>query len=406
MRDSGVMTHRYDVAVVGGGIVGLASARALLVRRPRTRVVVLEAEERFGAHQSGHNSNVIHSGIYYEPGSLKARMARRGGEAMIAYCREHGLPIERTGKLIVATGEAQRAPMEALRRRGEANGVTVREIDRGEIAEREPAVAGIAALDVADTAITDFAAVTRSYAVDAEARGAVTWRGARVTAIEERGGAVVAATTRGEVEAAVLVNCAGLQSDVVARMSGIDPGVRVQPFRGEYSRLAGREGIRVGRPIYPVPDPELPFLGVHLTPGVDGVVHVGPNAVPAFSRRGYRWRDLDVSTVTAWLRDPAMRRLARAYWRDGVREITRSLTKPVLVADVQRLLPQVVSSDLRRDGAGVRAQAVDDRGRLVDDFVVRTGPRSVHVLNAPSPAATSSLLIGDHVAGLVRDALD
>jgi len=399
------------IVIIGGGIVGLATAKALSETLPDVPLTVLEAEDRVGVHQSGHNSNVIHSGLYYPPGSLKARLARQGGELMIRYCEEHGLPVDRRGKLVVATATSQLAPMAELARRGRANGVTLREIGEGEVRELEPDVAGIAALDIADTAITDFAAVTRSYAAELAARGVDLRLGARVAAVDRPGahdgGPVVVRTERGEeLEATVLVNCAGLFSDRVARMCGVDPGVRVQPFRGEYSALAQRAGTTVHRPVYPVPDPELPFLGVHLTPGVDGTVHVGPNAVPAFSRTGYRWRDLDASTISAWWRDPGMRRLARSYWRDGAREVVRSLSKPMLVADVRRLLPQVRSHDLRRAGAGVRAQAVDDAGRLVDDFVVRATPGAVHVLNAPSPAATSSLLIGRYVAGLAREAYD
>ncbi|MEX0426171.1 L-2-hydroxyglutarate oxidase [Nocardioides sp. DS6] len=399
------------IVIIGGGIVGLATAKALSETLPDVPLTVLEAEDRVGVHQSGHNSNVIHSGLYYPPGSLKARLARQGGELMIRYCEEHGLPVDRRGKLVVATATSQLVPMAELARRGRANGVTLREIGEEEVRELEPDVAGIAALDIADTAITDFAAVTRSYAAELAARGVDLRLGARVAAVDRPGardgGPVVVRTERGEeLEATVLVNCAGLFSDRVARMCGVDPGVRVQPFRGEYSALAQRAGTTVHRPVYPVPDPELPFLGVHLTPGVDGTVHVGPNAVPAFSRTGYRWRDLDASTISAWWRDPGMRRLARSYWRDGAREVVRSLSKPMLVADVRRLLPQVRSHDLRRAGAGVRAQAVDDAGRLVDDFVVRATPGAVHVLNAPSPAATSSLLIGRYVAGLAREAYD
>lgn len=395
-----------EIVVIGGGIVGLATARALTEVLPDAPVTVLEAEDRWGAHQSGHNSNVVHSGLYYPPGSLKARLARHGGELVIEYCEKQGLPVERRGKLVVATAESQLAPMAELARRGRANGVTLREISGAEVRELEPDVAAIAALDIRDTAITDFAAVTTAYADDLALAGVALRLGARVTAVDPHPRGAVVHTTEGEYDAAVVVNCAGLFSDRVARMCGTDPGVRVQPFRGEYSALAQHAGTTVHRPIYPVPDPELPFLGVHVTPGVDGTVHVGPNAVPAFSRTGYRWRDVDASTISAWWRDPGMRRLARSYWRDGAREVMRSLTKPMLVADVRRMLPGVHSADLRRAGAGVRAQAVDDQGRLVDDFVIKTSPRAVHVLNAPSPAATSSLLIGRYVAGLAREAYD
>jgi malate dehydrogenase (quinone)/L-2-hydroxyglutarate oxidase len=394
-----------DVVVVGGGILGLAAARAVLLARPGTSVTVLEKEDDWGVHQSGHNSNVIHSGLYYAPGSLKARLARAGGEAMIRYCQERGLPVKRTGKLVVATSAGQLPGLEALAQRGRANGVTVRRLDRSEIVEREPHVAGLAALAVAETAMTDFAQVCRAFAADLTDLGADLHLGSAALSFTPDGERTVVGTQDAEFSARVLVNCAGLHSDRVASAAGVRVPVRIMPFRGEYAEIRpARRGL-VSNPVYPVPDPELPFLGVHITPMLDGSVHVGPNAVPALSRQGYRWRDVDPRLLGQFAADPALRRLARRYWRYGAAEISRSLCRPLLVREVRRLLPEIEAEDLRRHGSGVRAQAVNDAGELVDDFVVTRTARAVHVLNAPSPAATSSLLIGRRIAADVLEQL-
>jgi (S)-2-hydroxyglutarate dehydrogenase len=392
------VTERVDVLVVGGGVLGLAAARAVLLARPGAKVTLLEREPAWAPHQSGHNSNVIHSGLYYAPGSLKATLARAGGEALIRYCAEHGVPVRRTGKLVVATSEAQLPRMEALAERGRANGVTVTRLSRAEIREREPHVNGVAALAVAETAMTDFGAVCRAYAAELAGLGADLRTGTEFVSADTGHGEVRAVTSAGEFRAAVLVNCAGLHSDVVARASGSVPPVRVVPFRGEYAELRADRSFLVTNPVYPVPDPELPFLGVHLTPMLNGTVHIGPNAVPAFSRAGYRWRDVDPAQLRAMVTDPAVRRLAGGMWRHGVTEMARSLFWPLFVRDVRRLVPEVTSADLRKHGSGVRAQAVSDDGKLIDDFVITAEPHAVHVLNAPSPAATSSLLIGERIA--------
>jgi len=399
------VSRTVDVAVIGGGILGLATARALLLADPRRSVAVLEKEARWGAHQSGHNSNVIHSGLYYRPGSLKARLARAGGEAMIRYCDEHGVPVRRTGKLVVATSERQLPGLESLADRGRANGVTVSRLGRSEIAQREPNVAGVAALDVAETAMTDFGAVCRALAAELTQLGAILRTGASARAFDAAQGRTVIHTDDEEFRARVLVNCAGLHSDDVARAAGHRPTVRIMPFRGEYTEVRpGRRDV-VRNPVYPVPDPDLPFLGVHVTPMLDGAVHVGPNAVPALAREGYRWRDIDTRLLAGLVRDPALRGLVRRYWRYGAVEMARSLSWRLYVREVRKLVPALTGHDLRRHGSGVRAQAVRDTGELVDDFVIDRTPRAVHVLNAPSPAATSSLHIGSHVAADVFEHL-
>ncbi|XVU29514.1 L-2-hydroxyglutarate oxidase [Actinoplanes sp. CA-054009] len=391
-----------DVAIIGGGLLGLATARALLRERPDLSVAVLEAEDRWGAHQSGHNSNVIHSGLYYKPGGLKARLARAGGEAMIGYCEANGVPVKRTGKLVVATTERQLPQLEMLAERGRANGVTVERLDRREINEREPNIAGVGALWVAETAMTDFGAVARTLATELTGLGADLRLRTPAKVFETRDHRTV---INGEVSARVVVNCAGLHSDKIAEALGERPPVRIMPFRGEYAEL--RPGLRnlVTNPVYPVPDPELPFLGVHVTPMLDGTVHIGPNAVPALSRHGYRWRDVDPKMLRELLADPALRGLTKRFWRYGVSEISRSLVWPLFVREVRKMAPSVRGRDMRRHGSGVRAQAVTRDGALVDDFVIQRTDRAVHVLNAPSPAATSSLLIGRRVAGDVFDQL-
>ncbi|GAA4887719.1 L-2-hydroxyglutarate oxidase [Saccharopolyspora cebuensis] len=394
-----------DVVVIGGGIVGLATARAVLRSAPGTSVLVLEAERRWGAHQSGHNSNVIHSGLYYAPGSHKARMARAGAEEMIRFCAEHDVPVRRTGKLVVATRPAEVPRLDALVERGTANGVTVRRISKVELAEREPHVAAVAAAHVAETAVTDFSQVCAAMAAEIAELGGELRTGAPVERIRSRGDGVVLTAGDATVRARALVNCAGLHSDRVARLSGITPPVRIVPFRGEYFALRPERQHLVGGPVYPVPDPALPFLGIHLTPMLDGTVHIGPNAVPAFARHGYRWRDVDGRMLGDLLRDPASRGLARRYWRYGIGEFARSALRPLFVRSVRAMLPEVTARDVLRHGAGVRAQAVDDDGKLVDDFVISRAPRAVHVLNAPSPAATASLLIGERVAADVLDEL-
>ncbi|WP_374986816.1 L-2-hydroxyglutarate oxidase [Streptomyces fradiae] len=383
-----------DVLVVGGGIIGLSTAYALSRDAPGTRVVVLEKEPGPARHQTGRNSGVVHSGIYYRPGSLKARFAVRGAAEMVKFCAEHGLPHRVTGKLIVATDRAELPRLHALVQRGRENGIPVRELGPAQISAYEPDVRGIAAIHVGTTGICDYGAVAARLA---DASGAEVRYGARVIAVDRRPWGVAARTADGRVvRARALVNCAGLHCDAVARLAGDDPDVRIVPFRGEYYEL-GRQDLVRGL-VYPVPDPAFPFLGVHLTRGVDGGVHVGPNAVPALAREGYGRLDVRPRELAGTLTWPGTWAIARRHWRYGAGELHRSLSKQAFTQAVRRLLPQVTAEDLRPAPAGVRAQAVLRDGTLVDDFLIREAPRTVHVLNAPSPAATASLPIGREVA--------
>ncbi|MEV7240988.1 L-2-hydroxyglutarate oxidase [Streptomyces sp. NPDC093248] len=391
-----------DVLVIGGGIVGLSTAYAITRAAPGTRVTVLEKEPGPARHQTGRNSGVIHSGVYYRPGSLKARYAVRGAAEMVKFCAEYGIAHAVTGKLIVATERDELPRLHALVQRGRENGIQVRELGAAQIGEYEPEVRGLAAIHVGTTGVCDFVGVARQLA---RASGAEIRYGARVVRVDrrpERGVAVL--TAAGDVvRGRVLVNCAGLHCDEVARLTGDEPGVRIVPFRGEYYELARPELVR--GLVYPVPDPAFPFLGVHLTRGIDGGVHIGPNAVPALAREGYGWgvvRPGELAGTVAW---PGSWVLARRHWRYGAGELRRSVSKGAFLTAVRRLLPAVEEADLVRAPAGVRAQAVLRDGTLVDDFLIREGSRAVHVLNAPSPAATASLPIGREIGRRVLDML-
>ncbi|MER5377289.1 L-2-hydroxyglutarate oxidase [Streptomyces sp. NPDC002553] len=397
-----VVAYDCDVLVVGGGIVGLSTAHAITRAAPGTRVTVLEKEPGPARHQTGRNSGVIHSGIYYRPGSLKARYAVRGAAEMIKFCAEYGIPHAVTGKLIVATDRAELPRLHALVQRGRENGIPVRELGPAQITEYEPEVRGLAAIQVRTTGVCDYTAVARQLGEASEAEIRYGARVVRVDRRPDRGVAVL--TSRGDVvRGRVLVNCAGLYCDEVARLAGDEPEVRIVPFRGEYYELARPSLVR--GLVYPVPDPAFPFLGVHLTRGIDGEVHVGPNAVPALAREGYDWgvvRPREAAATAAW---PGVWRMGRRHWRYGVGELRRSVSKGAFVDAVRRLLPAVEEADLVPAPAGVRAQAVLRDGTLVDDFLIRETPRTIHVLNAPSPAATASLPIGREVARRALDAL-
>jgi L-2-hydroxyglutarate oxidase len=383
--------------VIGGGIVGLATAHRLLLDRPDARVTVLEKEDRVAAHQTGHNSGVIHAGVYYAPGSLKARLCRAGSQSMVDFCAAHGIPAQVCGKLIVATDDAELPRLHSLHERAVANGLAARLLTADQAREYEPNIACVAAMHVPSTGIVDFAAVGRTLATLVEKAGGEVRLGTRVTAI--RRGLVV--TTRGEVEADVLINCAGLYADRIARLAGVDPPARIIPFRGEYYELRPeRQGLVRGL-IYPVPDPRFPFLGVHLTRMIDGSVHAGPNAVLATAREGYRWRRFSARDVAGILGWPGMWRMGRRHYRYGLTEVRRSLSRRRFAADLARLVPALTAADIVPAGAGVRAQAVRRDGGLVDDFLIVARPGQLHVLNAPSPAATSSLEIAKHLVSQV-----
>ncbi len=392
------MRHRCDVAVIGGGIVGLATAHALV--DAGCSVIVLEGEDRVAFHQSGRNSGVIHSGLYYRPGSLKAETCRAGREAMYQFCEEREIPHRRTGKLVVATDERELTALDELERRGRTNGLLgLRRLSRDDIQEIEPNVSGIAGLWVAETGIVDFSAVTEALVQAVRQGGGHVETGARVRRVAVVNRTVRIRTARLEVEAAVMINCGGLQSDRLARRYGLDPGIRIVPFRGEYFRLRSQRRDLIRTLIYPVPDPALPFLGVHLTKGIDGHVEAGPSAVLAFKREGYHRTSLSVMDLSETLTYRGFWRMARRHWRAGIGEFHRSMSRKLFLDAVRRLVPSLELCDLTVRRVGVRAQAVGPDGRLLDDFHIVEDDRSVHVLNAPSPAATASLIIGRTVAG-------
>ncbi|TWG08619.1 L-2-hydroxyglutarate oxidase [Saccharopolyspora dendranthemae] len=387
-----------DVAIIGGGIVGLATAHALSERHPGHRITVLDKERHWGAHQTGHNSGVIHSGLYYAPGSAKSRFARAGGEAMYRFCTDHGIPVRRTGKVVVATSNDQLPRLAELQRRGEANGVQAHELDLIGLREREPHVRGVRALLVPDAGITDFAAVSAKLADLLAERGVDLRPATELLGVRRDGAELVLRTNRGEVRTRRAVNCAGLHSDAVAELAGTTPPARILPFRGEYYETTSFTRDLVNALVYPVPDPAFPFLGVHLTRMIDGSLHVGPNAVPALSREGYRWGAISPRHLQRLVTDPGLRVLAKKHWRAGATEIARSALKPLFLRAARSLLPDLRGHDLLPAEAGVRAQAVAPDGTLVDDFLVVEDENWVHVLNAPSPAATASLLIGKDIA--------
>jgi L-2-hydroxyglutarate oxidase len=392
-----------DVVVIGAGIVGLATARALHHARPELRVVVVDKEDHVAAHQTGHNSGVIHSGVYYRAGSLKATLVAAGRRELIDLCRQRGLRLEICGKVVVATTTEELDGLAVLAERAATNGVSADLVGPSQLLEIEPHVRGLGALSVPSAAIVDFDEVARALAADLPAGSLVLGTEVHDLRALGAGDGVEVATRDRTWRAAAAVNCAGLHADVLARAAGADPAVRIVPFRGEYLELVPSRRHLVRHLVYPVPDARFPFLGVHFTRMVDGSVHAGPNAVLALSREGYRWRDLDAHEIGSLAVSPGLRRLARRHWRTGAGEVARSISTHAMVRRLRRLVPDVRTADLVPTGSGVRAQAVRPDGTLVDDFVIeRTGP-VVHVLNAPSPAATASLAIGRTIAGHVED---
>jgi L-2-hydroxyglutarate oxidase len=392
----------YDVAIIGGGIIGLATAMKLTSRRSFS-LIVLEAEHRLAAHQTGHNSGVIHSGLYYKPGSLKARNCVEGRQALLRFCQEHTIAYEVCGKLVVATDQSELPALATLEERGQANGLKgIKRLGPAELQAYEPYAAGIAALSVPETGIVDFKQVTQSYASLTRQAGGVIQTGARVYGCRPLSDALVLETTQGDIHCRYLINCGGLHSDRIARMCGVEPGLKIVPFRGEYYELIPERRSLVKNLIYPVPDPRFPFLGVHFTRMIQGGVEAGPNAVLALKREGYRRSSFSAADAWATLTYPGFWRLAGKYWRMGLGEFYRSFSKRAFVKALQKLMPELEAADIQPAGAGVRAQALEPDGFLVDDFRIVETARMIHVLNAPSPAATASLSIGQTIADIAE----
>ena len=394
-------SNQYDIAIIGGGILGLSTAMQLMERAPNWRVAVIEKEAQLAMHQTGHNSGVMHSGIYYRPGSHKAQFCVAGLNNMVKFCDENEIEYQQCGKVIVALNESELGRLQDLFERGTANGVPDLEIVGPErLKEIEPHTVGMRALWAPHTGIVDFTKVAAAFANKFQQAGGDIFTGAALKKITNMTGSVALETTKGTLQAKHLINCAGLYADKVATMTGEKLGVKIIPFRGEYYTLRPESHYLVSGLIYPVPDPQFPFLGVHFTRNIKGHVEAGPNAVMALRREGYRKRDFSLGESMANLAYPGFWKMAAKYWKIGMGEVYRSFNKRVFLHDLQRLIPEIRNSDLDSGGSGVRAQAVARDGSLLDDFSIIQGRDAIHVLNAPSPGATSSLAIGDHIAGL------
>lgn len=387
----------YDYVIIGGGIVGLSTGMAIGKRYPNARIAVLEKESKWAFHQTGNNSGVIHSGIYYKPGSFKAKFCRDGCQSMVEFCQEHGIPYEVCGKVIVATEENELPRLENLYKRGVDNGIKVKKITPEEVKEIEPHVSCIAGIQVYSTGIADYKKVTQKYADLIEQQGGELHLNTKVLNIRSMPNSQVIETNRGTFETRCLINCAGLHSDRIAKLGNVDPKAKIVPFRGEYYELVPEKRYLVNTLIYPVPNPDFPFLGVHFTKMIDGSVHAGPNAVLSLKREGYKKTDFDLRDFMEVMTFPGFWKLAAKNADEGIKEIIRSFSKAAFVQSLQRLIPEVRSEDVIPTHAGVRAQALMDDGKLVDDFLIVKGHNAVHVCNAPSPAATSSLEIGKAV---------
>ena len=392
-----------DLAIVGAGIIGLATAHRYIAKHPGQSVLILERESGFAHHQTGRNSGVLHSGIYYAPGSMKAELAVAGRSAMVDFCQERGIDHEVCGKVIVATRDDEIERLRVLSGRAELNGLSAELIDAGRLTEIEPHCNGIEALYVPSTGIVSYSKVCEALRIEIEESGGSVRFDTSVLNVEESEVGARISTSGGEVFARFLVNCAGLRCDQVAGMVNAAEGNRIVPFRGEYYELVPERSHLVKGLIYPVPDPSFPFLGVHLTRMIDGSIHAGPNAVLAFSREGYRWRDVQPSQILEHVTNRGLWKLARKYWRTGAGEVWRSLNKAAFVRALQRLVPEIESKDLEASPAGVRAQAMDANGELLDDFAITRSGNSLHVINAPSPAATASLEIGGRIVEMIEE---
>lgn len=392
------MNQTFDITIIGGGIVGTATALSLLKIRP-LNLLILEAESSLAAHQTGNNSGVIHSGLYYKPGSLKATNCKVGREMMYHFCEEHNLPFERCGKIVVASNQKEISTLNMLEERGRANGLEgIKRISFSEIKEYEPHALGLEGLFVPQTGIVDYVAVTNKYAELIKKSGGEIKTNSRLIDVKSDGKDLVLFTEHDEYRTKFVVNCAGLQSDRIAKLFGVDPKLKIIPFRGEYYKLKKEKEYLVKNLIYPVPDPQFPFLGVHFTRMINGGVEAGPNAVLAFKREGYKKTDFSLRDVLEMKFYSGFWKMAAKYYKMGFEEYRRSFSKNLFVESLQKLIPEIQADDIQPGGAGVRAQALEPNGNLVDDFRIVEAERMVHVLNAPSPAATASLSIGKTIA--------
>ncbi len=391
----------YDFAIVGGGIVGLSTAMALSQGFPAAKIVLLEKENLLAAHQTGNNSGVIHSGIYYKPGSFKAKFCREGNRSMVAFCQEHGIDYEVCGKVIVATNLEELPLLDNLYQRGLDNGIEIAKLSREEVREIEPHVSCLRGIFVKFTGIVNYKQVCAKYAELAKARGTELYLNQKVEGIKETAEGYLIETNRGEFATRFLINCAGLFSDRLAKLAGVNPPAKIVPFRGEYYELTPEKRYLVKNLIYPVPNPNFPFLGVHFTRMIDGSVHAGPNAVLSLKREGYLKTDFDFRDFMETMTYPGFWRLSARHANSGLQEMIRSWSKAAFVRSLQRLIPEVRAEDVVPTHAGVRAQALSNNGKLVDDFLIINRPKALHVCNAPSPAATSSLEIGRAIAARI-----
>ena len=402
-----MIDRQYDVVVVGGGIIGLATSMKLTQDFPNLKVAVLEKEKEVAQHQTGHNSGVIHAGIYYAPGSQKANFCSTGGKLLRDFCDEYGIAYDMCGKLIVATDDSEVPQLEELFKRGTENGAQgLRMVNQEEIKDIEPYSAGVKAILSPNTGIIDYFEVSQAYATRMRENGGDLLTNVEVISIENKDNLVYINTTSGTVVAKYVLNCAGLHADTVARMMGVDVGVKIVPFRGEYFSIIPEKEHMVKGLIYPVPDPSMPFLGVHFTRRINGSVEAGPNAVLAFAREGYKKTDVNLKDTLGTLSYSGFWKMSAKYWKVGMHEQYRSLVKRVFVKSLQKLMPEITGDDLGNPGAGVRAQVIDSNGGLLQDFAIEASANAIHVLSAPSPGATSSLTISEYIVDLAQESFD
>ena len=395
--------YKYKLIIIGGGIVGLSTAMALSKRFPSAKIALLEKEASWAAHQTGHNSGVIHSGIYYKPGSYKAKLCRDGNRSMIDFCDRYNIDYKICGKVIVATEDFELPLLDNLYERGIANGIEISKVTKEQVKEIEPHVTCLAGIWVKSTGIVDYKQVCQQYAAIAKEQGVDLHLNTRVTGLKSTSEGHVVETDKGEYQGSFIINCGGLYSDRLTQLAQSKPPAKIVPFRGEYYELTPEKRHLVNGAIYPVPNPNFPFLGVHFHPGVDGSVHAGPNAVLGFKREAYKKFDFDLKDFWDTMTYPGFWKLAAKYPNEGLQEMIRSYSKAIFVRSLQRLIPEVQSKDIFPTAAGVRAQALKSDGSMVDDFLVVNGDKALHVCNAPSPAATASIEIGKQIVSQVPD---